>query len=110
MRDVSVREVHPELSFRAWNDGVPMAHSKRTAAGRAERRLRVAQWLGADLLTRARESAETGSHRKRDLADDDILDAVATLWTAHRIVDGRAVRLPDPPPRDALGLPMEIVY
>lgn len=115
LRDVSVREVHPELSFRAWNDGVPMAHSKRTAAGRAERLLRVEQWLGADLLTRARESAEagshrTGSHRKRDLADDDILDAVATLWTAHRIVDGRAVRLPDPPPRDALGLPMEIVY
>ncbi len=109
-RDVTVREAHPELCFRAWNGGAPMAHSKRTPGGMAERRRLVDRWLGVGLLERARASGSDGPHRKKDLADDDILDAVATLWTAHRIVDGRAACVPEDPPLDDCGLPMEIVY
>ena len=107
--DVTVREAHPELCFRAWNGGAPMAHSKRTPEGLAERRRCVARWLGEGLLDRARAAGSDGPHRKKDLADDDILDAAATLWTAHRMADGRAQRVPDPPPLDDCGLPMEIV-
>jgi predicted RNase H-like nuclease len=107
--DVSARrvihEVHPELSFWAWNGGRPMQAPKKSREGRAER-LRLAEaWLGDDLLARAR-----GAHLRRHLADDDILDAVAALWTAHRIADGRAERLPASPPRDEHRLAMQIVF
>jgi predicted RNase H-like nuclease len=56
-------------------------------------------------LSRAR-----GEHLKKDLADDDIVDAIAGLWTAHRIANGTAEALPSPPPRDETGLPMQIVF
>jgi hypothetical protein len=44
-----------------------------------------------------------------EVADDDILDAFAALWTAERIAPGEAVTLPEVPPRDRHGLPMEMV-
>ena len=46
----------------------------------------------------------------KTLSKDDILDAIAALWTAHRISNGTAETLPDPPPRDEVGRPMEIVF
>jgi predicted RNase H-like nuclease len=99
-------EVHPELSFRAWNDARPMAFAKKHRQGRAERLALAEAWLGPALIERAR-----GDVAKRDLADDDILDAVAALWTAHRIATGRAETLPaEPDPLDAEGRPMRIVY
>ena len=108
--DVIVREAHPELCFRAWNAGAPMAHPKRTPEGLAERLRCVARWLGAGLLDQARAAGSEGRFRKKDLADDDILDAAATLWTADRIAKGRAARVPEEAPLDECGLPMEIVY
>ena len=108
--DVTVREAHPELCFRAWNAGAPMTHPKRTPEGLAERRRCVEGWLGAELLDQARASGSDGPHRKKDLADDDILDAAATLWTADRIAQGRAQRVPEEAVLDDCGLPMEIVY
>ncbi|WP_441248866.1 DUF429 domain-containing protein [Kitasatospora sp. McL0602] len=41
---------------------------------------------------------------------DDILDAAAAAWTAHRFLDGQAVSLPDPPQLDARGRPVAIWY
>jgi len=101
----AAREAHPELSFWAWNGQLPMAHAKRQAAGQAERLQHVENWLGEGILAGAR-----GCVRRRDLADDDILDAIAVLWTAHRIARGEAVSLPEAGVVDATGLPMEIVY
>jgi predicted RNase H-like nuclease len=44
------------------------------------------------------------------VADDDILDALAALWTARRIQSGSATRLPSgPEERDAFGLPMQML-
>lgn len=43
------------------------------------------------------------------MADDDIRDALVALWTAGRIVEGRAVAFPEFPPQDATGLRMEMV-
>ena len=100
-----IREVHPELCFWAWNSGAPMKWAKRTPQGLAERVTLAEAWLGAGILERAR-----GSHRKKVLADDDVVDAIAALWTAHRIAAGVAKTLPDSPPHDETGLPMEIVY
>ena len=100
----ALREVHPEVSFWAWSGGRTLA-AKKTREGQRERLALAEHWLGAGILTRAR-----GAWRKSDVADDDILDAIALLWSSHRIAAGTAETLPPDPPRDAAGLPMQIVY
>lgn len=100
-----VREVHPEVAFRALNGGVAVAASKKTKDGRRARRRLVASRFGAGAFDAVR-----AAFRRGDVADDDVLDALAVLWTAERIRYGVAVTLPAEPPRDAMGLPMEIVY
>ena len=71
----------------------------------------VATLAGTARSLDVRPSEETrGETRKKDLADDDILDAIATLWTAHRIEAGTSESLPTSPPHDATGLPMRIVF
>jgi len=100
-----VREVHPEVCFWAWNGGEPMRAAKKTPAGRRQRLALAQQWLGAGVLARARDGLARG-----DVGDDDLLDAIAALWTATRIAQGRARTLPEKPLEDARGLRMEIVY
>lgn len=99
-----VREVHPEVSFAEWS-GAPLRFAKRRREGKAERLALAEAWIGPQLLQRGR-----GDASRQQLADDDMLDAIAGLWTAHRIAAGTARTLPDEPPRDATGLPMEMVY
>ena len=71
-----------------------------------EERLALAEhWLGAGILAEAR-----GDYSKTKLSDDDILDSIAALWTAHRIASGQAFALPGRSETDQLGLPMRIVY
>jgi predicted RNase H-like nuclease len=101
----AIREVHPELSFWAWNGRRPMRWSKRRPEGLRERVALAEGWLGEGIVERAR-----GERPRRDLADDDIVDAIAGLWTAHRIAEGTAETLPPSPPRDPTGLRMEIVF
>lgn len=98
-------EVHPEVSFAEWNGGTPIRHPKRKAPGRAARESLAQAWLGPDVIALAR-----GDRLRKDVADDDLLDAIACLWTAHRIDAGAAISLPEPPERDAHGLPVRIVY
>ena len=98
-----VREAHPELCFAEWNGGRPMAHAKRTAAGLAERRRLV------DAAFDGGFDAVRGRFPRALVADDDILDAFATLWTAGRVAAGVAHTVPAVPPRDAAGLPMQMV-
>lgn len=100
-----LREVHPELCFWAWNGGRPMAAPKRSRDGRRERLRLVESWLGARVARRAR--GELGAC---EVADDDILDALAALWSASRIARGIARTLPAEPAVDARGLRMEIAY
>lgn len=100
-----VREVHPELCFWAWNGGKPMVESKKNPEGKRARLRLAEEWLGTGMLKRAR-----GGHLKKDLADDDILDAIAALWSATRIASGEAKTLPNDPPRDRAGLRMEMVF
>lgn len=100
-----IREVHPEICFWSWSGMRPMTAGKKTQAGRSERSTLAEEWLGPDVLVSAR-----GSRLKKDVADDDILDAIAALWSATRIVRGQAGTLPEEPPVDSSGRPMEIVY
>jgi len=100
-----IREAHPEVCFWSWSGGRAMQASKKTRAGKEERSRLATDWLGSNVLELAR-----GSWLKKHVADDDILDAIATLWTADRVERGTAKTLPAAPPLDSTGLRMEIVY
>ena len=78
-------------------------HKKKS--GLAERLALAEAWLGLGILKQAR-----GTYLKKELADDDVVDAIAGLWTARRIADGTAETLPETPPVDDTGLAMEIVF
>jgi predicted RNase H-like nuclease len=97
-----VFEVHPELAFALWS-GAPIAASKRSPEGRAQREALVMLEFGEAAVSAARALGP-----KRRLADDDILDAFAALWSAERIAAGRDQRFPTEAPCDAQGLRMQI--
>lgn len=99
-RQASLFEACPELSFAVMAGGAPMQHSKRSAAGRAERVAALHDHLGVDvpaLLEARRPGAQP----------DDVLDALALAWTARRRLDGSCLRLGGE--LDATGLRMEVV-
>jgi len=100
-----VRESHPEVCFRAFA-GEPLEYSKQTAAGYAER-MRALVAYDADAPPAVQKAAEaTGG---AEVGVDDVLDAVVLAYTASP-GPGTLRSLPPDPPRDAKGLPMEIVY
>lgn len=98
-----VREVHPEVCFYFMAGRVPLLHSKKTAAGKAERLSLLRAHFG-----RAVDRMLSERPRK-DCAADDVIDAAAATWTALRIAAGEEVVLPSLVPRDSYGLPMEMV-
>jgi predicted RNase H-like nuclease len=98
-----VFEVHPEVSFAAWA-GHPLLHNKKRAAGKQERQQFIAGEFGPTMFTALREALPAG------VAADDLADAFAALWSARRIHERAALRLPDEAVVDATGRPMEIWY
>jgi predicted RNase H-like nuclease len=84
--DPRLYEVHPEVSFRAMNDGEPLAHRKKSAGGALER-LRLLQRHGIH-LPRLSQAVAT-------VPLDDVLDAAAAAWSALRIARGEARTLPE---------------
>lgn len=85
-----VVEVHPELCFGELA-GAPLADSKSTWAGAARRR----QLLVAEGIVLAGDLGLAG----RLVGVDDVLDAAAVAWTARRVDNGSARRLPAEPER-----------
>lgn len=95
-------EVHPEVSFAAWNAGNALRHRKLTAAGRRERlSLIESAWNGERERLWAVVRG-TGCHH------DDLNDAFAALWTARRIASGTSRALPEIPEADDRGIRMAI--
>ena len=103
-RNRTFREGHPELAF-AGAAGRPMAHYKKTPEGEAER---------LDALAGFIESATVlewlGTARGSGAARDDIVDALALCRSAARVLLDCHGQLPADPPKDARGLPMEMVF
>ncbi len=97
-----VYEVHPEVCFQQMNDGQPLACGKKSAEGRA---LRV-RLLAPHFPGQAERLLD--EFPRRQVQADDVLDALACLWTAQRLVRSQAFSLPAAPPRDACGLRMAI--
>ncbi|SFR97651.1 Predicted nuclease (RNAse H fold) [Halomicrobium zhouii] len=100
-------EGHPEVCFRAFADE-DLAHSKKTASG-VDERLRLLE-----------STTEYGDSSWRDLTRelttegysvglDDLLDALVLAVTAVASED-EFQTLPEGPPEDTTGLPMQMVY
>lgn len=96
-----VFEVHPELAFCLMNDECSIAEKKRTSTGR-KIRLELLKKAGFPV------PEQLPAFSSRAVEANDLVDAFACAWAARRILEKRARRWPDNPPRDAKGLRMEI--
>jgi len=100
-----VREVHPELAFWRLNGERALTEPKKVKGvcyppGLALRR---------DLLGAAGMPASVVmSAPPKGAGTDDLLDALACAAIARRLHAGQAQPFPDPPGRDAFGLPIAI--
>lgn len=97
-------ESHPELAFAVLNGGAAMTLPKKVKSrpnppGLDERRA---------LLVRLGFAPEVLARPPRGAAPDDLLDACVLALVARRVLAGEAVSFPDPPMRDARGLPVAI--
>jgi predicted RNase H-like nuclease len=81
---VPVFECMPELSFRAMH-GEPLPHAKATWSGQALR-VRLLRQHGIEL---PEDPGPAGR-----VAPDDLIDAAAVAWSAHRIATGTAECVP----------------
>lgn len=99
-----VFEVHPEASFWALA-GRPMLYRKKRQQGYGERKALLERATGL-MITARKDAFRLAPPAK----PDDILDAIVAAWTARRVVDGLAGRLPEIPEKDSRGLRMEIVF
>ena len=100
-----IREIHPELCF--WGlAGRPMQHAKKRSEGLSERTqlLQSIYPQTADIIAHA-----LSTYRRKDVARDDILDALAGAVTG--LMGGHNLAsIPQEPEFDERGLRMEMVY
>ena len=101
-----LRESHPEVCFWALNGATPMRFNKKTAEGQKERLALLRRFFpAADALF----GEATARYRRKQAARDDIIDALVLAVSA-RLGGGFWRTFPANPPRDAVGLPMEMVF
>lgn len=100
-----IREMHPEVCFWALNNYQSMNFNKKKVDGLEERKRILKKYFSItnNLIEEARSN-----YLKKDLATDDILDALIGAVSARFYKNLR--QLPDHPEKDAKGLKMEIVY
>jgi len=104
---LTVREIHPEVSFAALNGGFGrgLAYRKKSPEGITLRKALLSPNFGSPAMERL-----LGAVDRRLAAIDDVLDALAALWTAERIITGSAHSLPAEPEMDSAGLVSAIWY
>ena len=85
-------EVHPELSFMAMNNMKVLEYGKKTIEGFNFRYRLLKQVFPLFDFREIR-----AKFKKKDVADDDILDAVAVLWSTQKIIDKIASYVPKDP-------------
>ena len=100
-----VTESHPEVAFMRLNGGRPMQLPKKirgsiNAPGLDERKALLARH-GFDRAFLDRP-APPGAR------PDDFIDACCMMLVAGRVLAGQTVSFPDPPGRDAFGIPVAI--
>lgn len=104
-RQERLREVHPETLFQALNGDRALDHRKKAPEGRRERlALLEAHLPEAGVIF----DAVQARHPRKEVAPDDILDALAAAVVALRFRDSLRT-LPPEPERDSTGLVCEMV-
>jgi len=120
-----VREVHPEICFLALNKWNRLGFSKKKSAGRSKRlavlkNIESKSGIDAGAVHKhvvERPILDYSKQRyrrflRREVAHDDIIDAIVSAVTAklaHQ--EGYTLKtLPECPPSDSKGLPMEMVF
>lgn len=100
-RQRTVYEVNPELAFTTMHEGQPLPYGRRTQLGRdARRRLLEAKLPGAEGVL---------AQRPPRVREEKLIDALADLWTARRIMARAIVRSAEEPVWDDEGVRMDIV-
>jgi threonine dehydratase len=100
-----VFEAHPELAFWRLNRERALLHPKKVKGRPHRHGLRERRQIleAAGLPKWVLESLPP-----RGAGKDDLLDALALMLVAQRILDGNARPFPDPPGRDDFDLPIAI--
>lgn len=99
-------EIHPEVCFWALA-GKPMKYSKKESEGFIERKQ-----LLQEICTSTDEIVQNAlsKYRRKDVARDDILDALVASITAKLSFQRGLKSIPEIPEKDSQGLPMQVVY
>ena len=100
-----VYEVHPELAFWRLNGERALTEPKKVKGVGYEPGLALRRGL---LIAAGLPAATVTARPPKGAAADDLLDALACAAIARRIHAGAARAFPDPPGRDAFGLPVAI--
>jgi predicted RNase H-like nuclease len=96
-----VWEVHPELALMQMNDGEPVEYGRRTQHGRKVRReLLITKLPGAERVLAERPSG---------VREDKLIDALADLWVARRIIARAITRMAADAKWNDDGVRMDIV-
>lgn len=101
-----VLESHPELLFMNLNGGM-IYQNKKTKKGLRHRLDLISNHepAAADFFREIKEE-----YRRNEVAEDDIVDAMALALTAKQSLEKGIKTLPESPPADSKGLPMAIHY
>jgi predicted RNase H-like nuclease len=96
-----VWEVHPELALMQMNDGEPVEYGRRTQHGRKVRReLLITKLPGAERVL---------ADRPQGVREDKLIDALADLWVARRIIARAITRMAEDAKWNDDGVRMDIV-
>lgn len=104
---ININESHPEIAFHFLNGGKSMKHNKKTPEGLKER---------LDLLVLYDERAKTAfsdavlRFLRKDVARDDIIDAMCLAVCASNLPNRVVNSLPQKKEVDVFGLPMAVCY
>lgn len=100
-RQRQVFEVNPELAMMQMNEGVALEYGRRTQHGRKVRReLVMAKLPGAERVL---------NERPKGVREDKLIDALADLWTARRIMARAITRMAEDATWNDDGIRMDIV-
>ena len=101
-----IQEVHPELCFWALNNKTPMKFKKKDKSGFEERYKLLSSMHP---LSEAVLEYTMTTYLRKEVARDDILDAMGAAITASKIDQG-LLMIPKNPEFDSNGLSMRMVY
>lgn len=102
-----VYESHPELLFKILNGQEPIQQKKQTGKG-LKHRLKLMKQVQDRSESIYREIKE--EYRRKEIAEDDIVDAMVLSHFAHLSCNQPIQQLPENPSRDSQGLLMAINY